>query len=227
MSYKPRPPDQVARNNAIARERYKNKTKEEKAARVARSKQWGLDHKERYREIQAKCYSNNKEKRDAYQEAWWDSHPQKRAEYAAKADKEQLRKRGAEYKAKNPERVAQTKREYRMANRAIINAKGRAYSKRNPERNAVRAQNRRARIKHSGGTISEDIAKQLKTAQRGRCGCCRKKLIANGYHLDHIMPLALGGAHKDANMQLLCAPCNLEKNAKHPLDFMRSRGFLL
>jgi hypothetical protein len=33
--------------------------------------------------------------------------------------------------------------------------------------------------------------------------------------------------HTDFNVQLLCATCNLNKNAKDPIDFMQSRGFLL
>ena len=46
-------------------------------------------------------------------------------------------------------------------------------------------------------------------------------------HLDHIMPLALGGSNTDDNIQLLRARCNLQKRAKHPVDFMRERGYLI
>ena len=41
------------------------------------------------------------------------------------------------------------------------------------------------------------------------------------------MPLARGGKHEASNLQLLCPPCNMSKNAKHPIDFMQQRGFLL
>ena len=41
------------------------------------------------------------------------------------------------------------------------------------------------------------------------------------------MPIALGGKNVDDNVQLLCAACNLSKQAKHPVDFMQQRGFLL
>ena len=30
-----------------------------------------------------------------------------------------------------------------------------------------------------------------------------------------------------ANLQLLCPTCNTKKSAKHPIDFMQSRGLLL
>lgn len=72
-----------------------------------------------------------------------------------------------------------------------------------------------------------DIQDKLLVLQRGRCACCRCDLRNEKYHLDHHMPLALGGAHDDRNMQLLCKTCNLSKHSKHPVDFMQSRGFLL
>lgn len=62
--------------------------------------------------------------------------------------------------------------------------------------------------------------------QGWKCVVC-KVSIKNKYHVDHIMPLALGGEHKKENIQLLCPSCNLSKHAKHPVDFMRQRGFLL
>ena len=40
-------------------------------------------------------------------------------------------------------------------------------------------------------------------------------------------PLALGGSNDKANLQLLCPTCNAKKSAKHPIDFMQSRGLLL
>lgn len=56
--------------------------------------------------------------------------------------------------------------------------------------------------------------------------CCGLPLGDN-YHIDHIMPLALGGSNTDDNIQLLRQRCNNQKCAKHPVDFMQSRGFLL
>jgi 5-methylcytosine-specific restriction endonuclease McrA len=48
-----------------------------------------------------------------------------------------------------------------------------------------------------------------------------------GYHKDHVVPLALGGEHAPNNIQLLCPACNLSKGARHPVDFMQSKGMLL
>jgi 5-methylcytosine-specific restriction endonuclease McrA len=51
--------------------------------------------------------------------------------------------------------------------------------------------------------------------------------LGDNYHLDHIVPLAIGGTNTDDNIQLLRQKCNQQKSAKHPIDFMQSRGFLL
>ncbi len=75
------------------------------------------------------------------------------------------------------------------------------------------------------GRLPRGTVKLIGQAQKWRCAVCMTD-ITSRYHLDHIMPLALGGEHAPNNLQLLCAPCNVRKSAKHPVDFMQSRGFL-
>lgn len=60
----------------------------------------------------------------------------------------------------------------------------------------------------------------------GKCPCCKQPL-GDEFHLDHVIPLALGGPNTDDNMQLLRKTCNLQKSAKHPVQYMQERGFLL
>lgn len=86
--------------------------------------------------------------------------------------------------------------------------------------------NRRARKRSSGGVISPGLARKLFKLQSGKCACCGLSL-GGDYHMDHIMPIAMGGPNEDRNIQLLRAACNIQKTAKHPVDFMQSRGFLL
>ena len=86
--------------------------------------------------------------------------------------------------------------------------------------------NRRAKILGLGGKLSANIVKNLLFLQKGLCACCNKPL-GKDYHLDHRMPLALGGSNEDSNMQLLLSRCNQQKGALHPIDFMRLRGFLI
>ena len=91
---------------------------------------------------------------------------------------------------------------------------------------ALRIQSENRRFRKDGGKLSRGLAEKLFRLQRGRCACCGLPL-GKRYHLDHVMPLALGGKNEDKNIQLLRQRCNSQKKAKHPIDFMRSRGFLL
>lgn len=57
--------------------------------------------------------------------------------------------------------------------------------------------------------------------QHGRCALCCTPLDrvgASKYHLDHIEPLALGGAQTDTNSQRLCPPCNVKKGVRSMMD---------
>lgn len=101
----------------------------------------------------------------------------------------------------------------------------RKYRENNPEKVRLKCANRRAR-KRAGGKLSKGIVERLLKLQRGKCVCCGRNL-GNDYHIDHIIPLALGGSNTDDNIQLLRAECNIQKSAKHPVDFMQQRGFLI
>jgi 5-methylcytosine-specific restriction endonuclease McrA len=129
------------------------------------------------------------------------------------------------YEDANPEKLKESQRKYKAAHPEKRKTTVASWQKRNPEALRIKQQNRRAQ-KFLGGGVSKGIQKKLFDLQRGLCPCCLMPL-GEDYHLDHRMPLALGGEHEDRNMQLLRAICNLQKSAKHPVDFMQSRGFLL
>lgn len=97
-----------------------------------------------------------------------------------------------------------------------------AWRRANPDRVRIKAQNRRVA---TSAKISKDIIKTLWKKQDGYCAYnlwCHSDLYIEGYHLDHVMPLALGGAHEDENLQLLCPSCNMRKGPKHPDVFFAS-----
>ena len=96
----------------------------------------------------------------------------------------------------------------------------------NPTAKRVIGQNRRARMVQAGGKLSKGIFEKLLKLQRGKCACCGLPL-GEDPHIDHIMPIALGGTNTDDNVQLLRKACNVAKHAKHPVDFMQEKGFLL
>jgi 5-methylcytosine-specific restriction endonuclease McrA len=58
--------------------------------------------------------------------------------------------------------------------------------------------------------IPEDLRREVFRRDGGRCvGCGRNELL----QFDHVIPVAMGGAHTIENLQLLCAPCNRDKGA--------------
>lgn len=50
--------------------------------------------------------------------------------------------------------------------------------------------------------------------QRWLCACGCGRSLYLGYHIDHVVPIARGGAHELANLQLLAPICNLRKGAR-------------
>jgi 5-methylcytosine-specific restriction endonuclease McrA len=131
---------------------------------------------------------------------------------------------------KGPGRCKECRRlyhaKYHEANREKILSQKSIYKKQNSEKCVMHSQKYRAKKKKLLGNVSADIVQKLLIMQRGRCACCGDKL-GHDFQLDHIMPLDLGGMHDNSNLQLLKKKCNLEKNAKHPVDFMRQRGKLI
>jgi 5-methylcytosine-specific restriction endonuclease McrA len=102
------------------------------------------------------------------------------------------------WKDSNPEQRAKTKAEWQHKEAG---------------RHCAHQHNRRAREKGQGGRLSSDLAAKLYVSQRGRCACCGESLEP-GFHMDHIVPLALGGRNSDDNVQLLLPVCNMRKGAR-------------
>lgn len=132
----------------------------------------------------------------------------------------------ARWRAANPEKSKAMSAAWYLANIEKVREQGSAYRASNPEARRISVQNRLARKRSAGGTLSKGLAEKLFILQQGKCPCCKQPL-GNDFHLDHIMPIALGGMNVDSNIQLLHQRCNNQKHAKHPIDFMQSRGNLI
>ena len=108
---------------------------------------------------------------------------------------------------------------YNHKNRVVRREKAREWRRENIEMARLRESNNEARRRRAGGALSKGIVALLFSEQGGKCPGC---LIAlSDYHVDHYMPIALGGLNNDNNVQLLCPTCNLKKGAKHPLEWSR------
>lgn len=97
------------------------------------------------------------------------------------------------------------------------------YKKKNKDMVRIWNVNRR---KRNVGKLPLNLINKLKALQKNKCPVCKTSL-ANGFHVDHVVPLSTGGLNVESNIQLLCVKCNLNKSAKDPIKFMQERGFLL
>jgi len=98
-------------------------------------------------------------------------------------------KKSAKWRAENPERAAASWRKSRHKRRAALSGSS-------PDANLA-------------------IEKILKNRKR-HCFYCGVRLTRKNLHVDHMSPLAKGGAHSAANLVAACDKCNLSKHDKSP-----------
>jgi 5-methylcytosine-specific restriction endonuclease McrA len=142
------------------------------------------------------------------------------------ANSERLKEASVAWYAANPERAKASSLAWLKANPEKSRASSLAWQRANPEARRIMDQNRRARKLANGGKLSKGLSAKLFKLQKGKCPCCNQPL-GDDCHMDHIIPLAKGGANEDWNIQLLRQQCNQQKGAKDPVEFMQSRGKLL
>lgn len=215
-----------------------------RACQKSRSAKWQIDNQEKTRERRAIYYLENKDKANATSALWAKENPEKSKSIKADwyiSNKKLLQVRSAIWRVKNFDSVKirlaawvkdnqEKSNTYKSAwakrNAAKVRSKNKSHRQANRGLYKSYSQNRRARKLASGGVLSRGLAEKLFRLQKGKCPCCALPL-GDDYHMDHKMPLALGGSNTDYNIQLLRATCNQKKSSKHPGDFMRSRGFLI
>lgn len=198
--------------------------------------------KQRKREIWARFRRKNREKIAKYMVSYRASHRDEILAYHA-AYREQHREKATlaaiDWAKNNHEKKLSYMADYHAANRERESAYGRArrlndpeflarkkasiaaWRLANPEQCRVHIHNRRARKEQNGGTLSSNIVDILMSEQDGKCVYCFADLADVGFHLDHFMPVVLGGKNEDDNIQLTCPTCNCRKHAKHPAEFLK------
>jgi 5-methylcytosine-specific restriction endonuclease McrA len=84
---------------------------------------------------------------------------------------------------------------------------------------ALRQTERGRRRKLAGKPFKAEEITALYGRQQGRCFYCGTPLAFGEFHLDHYIPLKMGGPHEITNIVIACGPCNLKKGALSPLEY--------
>jgi len=75
----------------------------------------------------------------------------------------------------------------------------------------------------AGGVVHTALKRAMRRAALRDCGqrCvyCATHLDQRTATLDHVMPLARGGAHDPGNLVVACGPCNRLKGDLFPFEF--------
>lgn len=191
---------------------------ERKIRRRAASARWSRANPEKCR---AAC-SAFRAKNPHYQVEWNRRNPERKRAIAARTyAKQETKDRLARWRVANPDKV---KAAHARANEKDPprdrQARFRTTNPAYPEIARLDASLRRARKRGNIGKLSRGLIDLLFSEQGGKCPYCNDALDKKTSHLDHFMPLALGGKNTDENMQLTCPTCNLRKAAKHPALFL-------
>lgn len=128
----------------------------------------------------------------------------------------------------NREERKRKQRDYRAANLDTVRAKGRAYLKAQPEK--ARANWSKNYARRKGARIAPVDREAIYARDNNTCQLCGKKVNMKKRYpdplsasLDHILPIARGGAHEPRNVQLVHLICNSRK--KHTgIDQLRLFG---
>lgn len=188
-------------------------------------RRWYEANKDRVSASNAKYRQEHRDELNAYLRRWREGNPDKMREWREK-NREQLRQKYREEWKADKSLTGTEAIEHRRRMREAY----KRYYRRNRERFIAKSIKRRAKI------IGEDAAcidfiKSMQSAKIIACYWCSKPTRRGKRHIDHIKPIAKGGAHCVFNLCCSCPDCNRRKGAKHPeewsgqfhLDFSQGR----
>ncbi len=138
------------------------------------------------------------------------------------ATKEKDKSQHSKHKEKRNEQSAR----YRRENKERLKEYQRQWVSNNLEYFRYHNAKRRTLLTAAGDAYTKADVLNLLQKQKNCCAACKMKLAAK-FDVDHVVPLSKGGLNDKSNIQILCIHCNRSKNAKDPIKFMQSLGYLL
>jgi 5-methylcytosine-specific restriction endonuclease McrA len=127
----------------------------------------------------------------------------------------------------NPEAKIEQITRWAKKNRERVRKNHRDWSHKNPIKVAANSRNQRARRAKAPGSHTATQIIELLEWQQWKCAVCGVSIRnKENRHIDHILPIVLGGSNYIWNLRGLCNACNHSKFEKHPIDWDRERGII-
>ena len=205
----------LARNAAkkYKSENYEKIKQREKIARSTPERKAKLAERDRLR------LEKNREQMNAKKREWYHKNKQRAEETHQKwrerigedAYKAYVKKHGRKRYEKNKEKIIGQVLKWRNENKESVKIYARATA---------------AKRRSAAGAYTKKDVQDILEKQKHKCAYC-KKSVKDGYHVDHVVPLARGGTNWPDNLQILCPFCNLSKGVKDPIEYAQQNGRLL
>ena len=124
---------------------------------------------------------------------------------------EECKARNDKWNAEHPEEVAGYKKKYTETHPGANNESSANWRRTHPEHKLLLGHQRRARIRGTGGVVTDKEWEDIKALYGPACLCCRE---VKPLTMDHVIPISVGGQHAAENIQPLCLSCNSRKKDK-------------
>lgn len=165
-------------------------------------KQWREDNADVLRERKQRYYTENSETIKARVRKWGSENRDKKRKY------------NLAWRENNRDKARSSSLKWARANKQHQSEYSRKRRKENPDRYRQAVRRRRARL-HGASRFrvtDRDIVRLLNRFYYC-CAYCGRD-ISNGFHIDHVVPLARGGSDGIGNYLPACPFCNESKGAK-------------
>ena len=163
-------------------------------------KKYYEENKEKEKIRYKKYYEENKEKESIRQKKYYEENKEKKS----------IRQK--KYYEENKEKIKKYNKNYNEEHKAEKKEYQKKYSKTLKGREVIRFRRHKKRIAYENTDITVEWLIQQKK-ENEFCELCGTKMNNTNYHsaqahLDHIIPLNIGGKHIMENVRFICAKCN-------------------